>query len=155
MISTPPTPPDHPAPLERTLVRTIHFHEVDAMGVMWFGNYCRLIDEAGAHVRAKYGLSYDDFRQAGVMAPVKRLDIDYKLPLRVGEEVRIVARIPWNEALRIDTECTIFKQDGQVAATGHIVQLLVEAPTMALLLVEPPFIRTIRERWRRGELTAC
>ncbi len=125
------------------------------MGIMWFGNYCRLMDEAGAHLRAKYGLAFDDFKQAGVMAPVKRMEIDYQLPLVLGDEVRVVARMPWNDAMRIDTECTIFKPDGRVAATGWMVQLLVDATDMAPIYVEPPFVQRIRERWRRGELSAC
>lgn len=154
-IFRPPEQPGTPPPLERTLKRTIHFHEVDPMGIMWFGNYCRLMDEAGAHVRAMCGLSYDDFRREGVMAPVKRMEIDYKLPLVLAEEICIVARMPWNEAMRIDTEFTIFKQDGRIAATARMVQLFVAAADMRPIYVEQPFVRTFRERWRKGEFSEC
>lgn len=147
--------PGDPAPLERTLVRTIHFHEVDPMGVMWFGNYCRLMDEASAHLRSRCGMDYEDFKRAEIMAPVKRMEMDYKRPLLLGEEVRIVVRMPWNEALRIDTECMIYKPDGQLAAQGWMVQLLVDAKTMSPIYVEPPFVRWIRERWRGGEFSEC
>jgi acyl-CoA thioester hydrolase len=147
--------PGMPPPLERTLVRTIHFHEVDPMGIMWFGNYCRLMDEASAHLRAICGLSYDDFRREGIMAPVKRMEIDYQLPLVLAEEVRVLARMPWNEAMRIDTEFTILKQDGRVAAKGWMVQLFVEAADMLTIYVEKPFIHNFRERWRKGEFSEC
>jgi acyl-CoA thioester hydrolase len=155
-IPRPPEPvPGAPAPLRRTLVRTVHFYEVDSMGIMWFGNYCRMMDEAGAHLRAMCGLSYDDFRREGIMAPVKRMEVDYKLPLVLGERAEIVASMPWNEAMRIDTEFTIHKQDGRVAATGWMVQLLASAPDMAPIYVETPLIARIRERWRRGEFLEC
>lgn len=150
-----PSAPGDPAPLEQTLVRTIHFHEVDPMGVMWFGNYCRLLDEASAHLRAKCGMAYEDFKKAGVMAPVKRMEMDYQRPLLLGEEVRITVRMPWNEALRIDTECVIYKPDGRIAATGWMVQLLVDAVDMSPIYIELPFIRQIRERWRGGEFSEC
>lgn len=147
--------PGSPPPLKRTLVRTVHFYEVDSMGIMWFGNYCRLMDEAGAHLRAMCGLSYDDFRREGIVAPVKRMEVDYRLPLVLGEEVRIVATMPWNDALRIDTEFEVYKQDGRLAATGWMVQLLASAPDMSPIYVEVPLISRIRERWRKGEFSEC
>jgi acyl-CoA thioester hydrolase len=125
------------------------------MGVVWFGNYCRLMDEAGAHLRALCGLSYDDFRREGIMAPVKRMEVDYQVPLVLGEEIRIVARMPWNEAMRIDTEFEIYKQDGRMAATGWMVQLLTSAADMMPIYVEIPLVARIRERWRRGEFAEC
>lgn len=146
-----PAAPGDPPAVERCLERTIHFYEVDAMGVMWFGNYCRLMDEAGAHLRRLCGLSYEDFKQERIMAPVKRMEVDYKLPLVLDERVKIVARMPWSEAVRLDTEFTIYKQDGRVAATAWMVQLLVEADGMRPIYVDTPFIQRVRERWRRGE----
>lgn len=144
--------PGDPVPLEWTLSRTVHFYEVDAMGIMWFGNYCKLMDEAAAGLRAKCGLSYEDFYREGLMAPVRNMEVQYHVPLVLGEEVRVVARMPWNEAMRIDTGFTIYKQDGRVAATGWMLQLLIDAVTRMPLCVEVPLIARIRDRWRRGEL---
>ncbi len=89
------------------------------------------------------------------MAPVKRMEVDYQVPLVLGEEIRIVARMPWNEAMRIDTEFEIYKQDGRMAATGWMVQLLTSAADMMPIYVEIPLVARIRERWRRGEFAEC
>jgi acyl-CoA thioesterase FadM len=121
---------------------------------------CRLDRRGPARIwRARYGLSYDDFRQAGVMAPVKRMDIDYtNSRLRGGGgKCGFVARMPVEtKSLRIDTECAIYKQDGQVAATGaYRAQLLVEAPSMALILVNAVSTARSANVGGKGEFSEC
>jgi acyl-CoA thioester hydrolase len=144
--------PTDPPPIICEIRHRVLFNEVDVMGVMWFGNYCRLIDEAAARLSHVTGLTFGEFKQAGIMAPVKHVNIDYKLPLTLGEEVTVRAVMIWSDALRINIEYTILKEDGRVSAVAHMIQLLMEAQTMQPIFVEPPMFEAFRGRWRRGEI---
>ena len=144
--------PGDPSPIVCEIKHRVLFNEVDIMGVVWFGNYCKLIDEAAARLSHVTGLTFETFKAAGIMAPVKHVDIDYKLPLTLGEEVTVRARMIWSEAMRINVEYTMLKEDGRVAAVAHMIQLLMEAQTLLPLFVDPPMFQAFRGRWRRGEI---
>ena len=38
--------PDMPAPLEKSVFRTVRFNEIDPMGIMWHGHYASFIEDA-------------------------------------------------------------------------------------------------------------
>ncbi|HBA83339.1 MAG TPA: hypothetical protein DCZ95_04510 [Verrucomicrobia bacterium] len=144
--------PSDPPPIVCEIRRRILFHEVDVMAVVWFGNYCKLIDEAASRLSHVTGLTFDEFKRAGIMAPVKHMNIDYKLPLTMGEEVRVRAAMIWSDALRINIEFTMIKEDGRTAAVAHMIQLLMDAHSQLPIFVEPPLFEAFRGRWRRGEI---
>ncbi len=72
---------------------TVRFSEVDAMGIVWHGNFVKYMEDGRESFGRKYGLGYYDLYEHGFQVPLVKLDIDYKLQLKYGE--RIVIETTW------------------------------------------------------------
>ena len=146
-----PAKGDHPPPLRARVQRRVRFEEVDPLGIVWHGRYPSYFEDARVVLGERYGIGYDDFRANQVLAPIKKLHIDYVKPLRFGEEFSIEGVLHWAEAARLNFEFVIRDAREQVTTTGFSVQLLLD-PSGEVFMVPPPFCQAFRERWRAGEL---
>lgn len=139
-----------PAPVVHEVRRRVRFSEVDAMAIVWHGRYATFFEEASAELGRTVGLSYRDFFDAGVRAPIVEFHIDHFLPLLLDEEFTVRASLVWHEGSRINTEYQVVKRDGAVAAAGYTVQLLVDAKTGEPCYVSPALLVRCRDRWKAG-----
>lgn len=73
-----------------TYQRRIAFHETDAAGVVYYGNYFRLAEEAETHALASLG---NPHAMARFAYPRVHTEADYHAPLRFFDEVCVQARI--------------------------------------------------------------
>ena len=142
-----------PAPLVAVCRRRVRFEEVDMLRIVWHGHYVSFLDDGRVALGEKYPeLGYQRLIEAGVAAPVVRLNIDYRSPLRLDEVMEIETRLLWTEAARLDYAYTIRGADGRIAAEAATVQLLTEPESGEILFVVPPWMEEFRERWRSGRL---
>ena len=141
---------DAPAPLVVKLTQRARFSDVDAMGVLWHGRYAHLFEQANEELGRRCGLSYQDFREARLMAPIVQFHVDYFAPIVLAEVVTIIGRMMWSEGARMDIEYEIRKEDGTLAATGYTVQMFVGADGVPLMAL-PALLENCRKRWRAGE----
>lgn len=140
-----------PLPLSVRVNGRVRFEEVDVMGIVWHGRYVSYVEDARSAFGAKYGLGFKEFRDARVMAPIKKFHIDYRRPLRIGEAFSVEGILHWAEAARMNFEFIIRDADEQITTTGFSVQLLMD-PSGEVFIVPPPLFQSFRDRWRAGEL---
>ncbi len=143
--------PGSPPPLSAWVSRRVAFHEVDLLGQVWYGCYAVYFEEAAAALRREYGLSHQELFVAGVRAPIVRWHADYHAPLRLDDEITIIARLCWHEGSRLNIEYDVIRPDRRIAATGYTVQLFTDATTGELLLASPDILERCRRRWLSGE----
>lgn len=143
--------PGDPPPLRNTVRRVVRFEEVDVMGIVWHGRYASFFEDARVALGDRVGLGYMDYYKNGVMTPIKKMHVDYCLPLRFNEEFSVEAVMHWTEAARINMEFFIRNAAGEVSTTGYSVQLMLD-PNGEVLLAPPLFHQQLMERWRAGEL---
>lgn len=146
------TVPGAPPPLTVVVRRRIRFSDTDPMAIMWHGRYPLLFEEAAEELGRRIGLSYADYFEAGLRAPIVALHVDYVQPLLLDEEVAIEASLYWHDGARLNTGYRIYKPDGSLATTGCTVQLLTDHRSGLPCLVVPELLRRCQERWRAGEL---
>jgi acyl-CoA thioester hydrolase len=139
-----------PAPLRCTVEHRALFGEVDAMAIVWHGNYARLFESASTELRRRIGLSYEDFYKAELRAPIVQLHVDYHQPLVLDEVARIQAELIWSDAARINIEYTVFKENGSVAATGYTVQLFTDRAGQPCWIM-PDLLARSQQQWKAGE----
>lgn len=139
-----------PPPLRCTVEHRVLFGEVDAMAILWHGNYTRLLEMASTELRRRIGLSYEDFFVANLRAPIVQLHLDYHRPLVLDETARIQAEMIWSDAARLNMEYTVFKEDGSVAATGYTVQLFTTADGVPCWIM-PDLLARSQLCWKAGE----
>lgn len=146
-----PRRPAGPEPLRTEVTRVVRFEEVDPLSIVWHGRYPSYFEDGRVLLGERYGIGYMDFYDNGILAPIKKMHIDYHLPLHFREEFTIEAILHWSEAARLDHEFVIRDSRRRVATTGCTVQMMMD-PEKNLLLVPPDFYQDFQERWRAGDL---
>lgn len=139
-------------PIKASVKRRAHFSEVDIMGIVWHGRYTQYFEEVSALLCKKSGMSYLDFYESSLRAPIVQLHIDYHNSIILDEEFIIEGSMIWTEGARINTEYRIIKSDGKIAATGYTVQMFTSALNGEVFLVSPELFERCRKRWKNGEL---
>ena len=140
-----------PEPLRVTVERTVRFEEVDPLGIVWHGRYPGYFEDARVAFGDRYGIGYMDFYRAGILAPIKKLHVDYQRPLRFSDPFTIEGVLHWSEAARLNFEFILRNASGEVTTSGYTVQMLMDTEH-TVLLVPPPFYQQFCARWAKGEL---
>lgn len=146
-----PHRPGDPAPLRARVERQVRFEEVDPLGIVWHGRYPSYIEDGRVALGETFGIGYLEMYRQGVVAPIRKLHLDYHRPLRFPDRFSIEAIFHWSEAVRLNYEFIIRDAAGEIATTGYTVQMLLDREEN-VLLVPPPFFAEFRQRWRQGEL---
>ena len=117
----------------------IRFSEVDMMQVVWHGSYPLYLEDAREAFGAKYGLSYHTYIDNMIFAPIVRMDINYRHPLRYGMTPTIRITYKPTEAAKIIFEYEIFDHlTGTVFITAQTVQVFMDRD-YKLLWYSPDF----------------
>jgi acyl-CoA thioester hydrolase len=123
----------------------VRFNEVDSMGIVWHGNYFKYFEDGREDFGKRYGISYLDFRNRGILVPIVKVLCDYKKPLIYGDSVTIETKFINCEAAKIQLNYIIYNNKNQdIIATGSSVQVFLNL-NRELLLDFPPFFAD----WRR------
>lgn len=124
--------------IDRTTLK-VRFSEVDAMRIVWHGEYVRYFEDGRESFGTHYGLGYLDICAAGYTVPIVELNCRFVRSLVFGETAIVETRYINCEAAKIKFEYTIFREDnGEVIAEGESVQVFLNAEGQ-LELVNPPF----------------
>ena len=142
-----------PAPLIVRVERRVNFNEVDVMGIAWYGRYSVFLEEGAAELGRRCGLSYKDFSDANLAAPIAQFHIDYHRPLALEEVFTITASLVWSEGARLNTEYSMTKENGSIAATAYTVQMFIDSMSGEACLTSPELLERCRKRWKAGELS--
>jgi len=141
-----------PEPVSVSVKRRVNFSEADVMGIAWHGRYLIFFEDASAELGRRCGLSYIDFYEASIRAPIVQLHIDFFQPLLLDEEFTVTASLMWNEGARLNTEYSIIKNDVSIAATGYTVQMFTDGASGEVLIASPELLERCRKKWKAGEL---
>jgi acyl-CoA thioester hydrolase len=143
-----------PEPVSVSVKRRVNFSEADVMGIAWHGRYLIFFEDASAALGRRCGLSYLEFYEANLRAPIVQIHIDFFQPLLLDEEFTVTASLIWNEGARLNTEYSILKNDGSTAATGYTVQMFTDGASGEVLIASPELLEKCRKMWRSGEFKA-
>ena len=125
---------------------TVRFSEVDAMGIVWHGNFVKYMEDGRESFGRRFGLGYYDLYEQGLQVPLVKLDIDYKLQLKYGE--RIVIETTWMncDAAKILFKYRILrKADGAVLMKARTTQVFLNMQG-ELELTNPEYYMEWKER---------
>ena len=118
----------------------IRFGEVDSMGIVWHGNYVKYIEEGRESFGKKYGISYLDIYDHGVMAPVVNMNIDYKKQVKYGDVLVIETEFVDSAAAKIIFKFRIYrKSDEELVVTAETTQVFIDMKK-EMILYPPQFV---------------
>lgn len=141
-----------PEPVSVSVMRRIGFSEADVMGIAWHGRFPVFFEEASAALGRKCGLSYKDFYDTNLRAPIVQLHIDYYRSLMLDEKFAVTSSLVWNDGARLNTEYSVIKNDGTISATGYTIQMFTDGSTGEVLIASPELLERCRKKWKAGEL---
>lgn len=146
-----PSLPDQPSPLRVVTERVVRFEEVDPLGIVWHGRYPSYFEDGRVALGENYGIGYMDFYSHQVLAPIRKMHVDYHRPLTFGQRFFIEGILHWSEAARLNYEFVLRDDEGNVTTTGYTVQMMMDIEYKVLLSL-PDFYQGFLARWREGRL---
>lgn len=126
--------------LEVSISVRARFSEVDAMGVVWHGNYLKYFEDGREKLGESIGMSYMDIADNGYFVPIVHADINYKSPLTFGENLEIRCRLIKSRSAKLIHEYEVTNlENGLVSCLGKTEQVFLNAKTRELELTYPDF----------------
>ncbi len=96
--------------------KRIYYHDTDAGGVVYYGNYLKYLEEARTEYLENKGLSVSQLREQGFLYAVRKCSITYRSPARYGETLLCSAKLK-----KISAAQMIFDQTIHEKKTGRLV----------------------------------
>jgi acyl-CoA thioester hydrolase len=119
---------------------SIPFHDVDAMGVVWHGNYFRYFEIAREALLRKFNYGYREMKASGYLWPVVDTRVKYRAVLTFEQTIRVRATLEEVEN-RLRIAYQIFDaQSGKRLTTGYTIQVAVEESSQEMRFVSPPIL---------------
>jgi 4-hydroxybenzoyl-CoA thioesterase/acyl-CoA thioester hydrolase len=108
---------------------TVQFYDTDCGGVVSNIAYLRFVEKARTTLFDDLGMTLESMNESQLFPAVVRTEIDYRYPARLGDEVRVTAKLTSVEKVRATCEFTLDipgAEDGlrEVARACQIVALV-------------------------------
>lgn len=105
----------------------VRFSEVDAMNIVWHGNYAKYFEDAREAFGNQYNIDYLTMYNNGFYAPLVDLSFKYKSPIFYGHKVRIEITFRNSNAAKIVFDYIITNlTTNQIACTGSSTQVFMD-----------------------------
>ena len=87
--------------------KRIYYHDTDAGGVVYYGNYLKFLEESRTEFLENKGLSVPELHRKGILYAVRKCSITYKSPARYGEIIVCEAKLKDLSAAQLTFDQTI------------------------------------------------
>ena len=113
---------------------TIHFYDLDPMGIVWHGNYAQYLEQARSNLLESIGYNYVQMQESGYLWPIVDMHIKYVRPLRLDQKVVVTATLSeYLNRLKIDYRiCDEITKEVLTKATTIQVALLATSGELCL-----------------------
>ena len=110
--------------------KTIFYHDTDCGGVVYYGNYLKFFEEARTLYMQERGYSVPALMKEGLFFVVARQEVEYKYPVRYGDEIDVDTKILEVSDIKIVFENSIKNQNGRLCTKGKTTLVCVNAQGM-------------------------
>lgn len=120
-----------------TIEYTTSFHDTDAMGVVWHGNYLKFFEKAREALFQKFNYGYKEMIDSGYLWPIVDTRLKYISPTVAEQTLKIVATLAEYEH-RIKINYLILDaKTGKKKTSGYTIQVAVCASTQEMSFITP------------------
>src|SRR5271170_5597918 len=101
--------------------KRIFYHDTDAGGIVYYGQYLCYLEEARTEFLEKRGLSVELFKERGYGYVVRQCNISYRSPARYGDTVVCDAQLKNMGASQLIFDQTVKdKKDGRLIVQAEV-----------------------------------
>jgi acyl-CoA thioester hydrolase len=105
----------------------VYYADTDAGGVVYYANYLRWMEMARCELLEDLGTSVAAYAEQGYVFAVARVEIDYRMPALLGDEVEIVTTVQQVRRVRFTVQQRVVRcADGEELATALVMVACVD-----------------------------
>lgn len=120
-----------------TIEYTTSFHDTDAMGVVWHGNYLKFFEKAREALFQKFNYGYQEMIDSGYLWPIVDTRIKYISPTIAEQTLKIVATlVEYEHRIKINYLILDAKTEKKMTS-GYTIQVAVSASTQEMNFITP------------------
>lgn len=135
--------------------RRIAMRDVDAWGVVWYGNYLAFCDEARAELLRAFDLAPGTFGERGFAATVVEIEGRYLAPARFDEEIDVHVRVEAARSARMRFAFEIRRTSDNVHLADIRTDLVLVRPNGELVYLMPDDVRAAVDRMLEAQRRAA
>lgn len=119
---------------------SVPFYDVDAMGVVWHGNYFRYFERAREALLQKFHYSYREMKDSGYVWPIIDTRVKYIASITFEQEIIVYAQlVECENRLKIKYKIED-KFTGKRLTTGYTIQVAVEEKNGDMCFTSPQIL---------------
>jgi acyl-CoA thioester hydrolase len=103
------------------LEKRIYYHDTDAGGIVYYGQYLCYLEEARTEFLEKRDLNVETFQKRGFVYVVRQCNITYRSPARYGDTILCDAKLKKMGASQLIFDQTVHdKKDGRLIVEAEV-----------------------------------
>lgn len=125
--------------LSTSVAIVVPFHDVDAMGVVWHGNYFRYFEVAREALLKQFDYGYRQMQDSGYAWPIVDTRVKYISPVSFEQQITVHAQLTeYENRLRIDYK--VLDSNGKRMTTGYTIQVAVNMKSREMCFASPKIL---------------
>ncbi len=109
----------------------VYWEDTDAGGVVYYANYLKFMERARTEWLRALGVSQSSLeRERGVLFMVLHVEVDYRSPARLDDELIVSCRAAPDGRTSAIFEQTIHRADGELLIEGRVRVVCVDAKSL-------------------------
>ena len=101
--------------------KRIYYHDTDAGGIVYYGQYLCYLEEARTEFLEKRGLNVETFQARGFVYVVRHCNVSYRSPARYGDTILCDAKLKKIGASQLIFDQTVHdKKDGRLIIEAEV-----------------------------------
>lgn len=110
---------------------TVPFHDTDALGIIWYGNYYKYFELVRNFLFEKIKFEISEWKNQKLMLVIIESNCKYLKPLKFNDKIKISASVS-ESVYRLKLNYNIYK--GKIlVATGYTIQVPIKDDNYAIL----------------------
>lgn len=104
----------------------VRYGETDQMGVVYHGNYAQYFEVGRIEWLRKFGVSYKQMEEEGIMLPVISLSVKYIKSARYDDLIKVRTHLVKLPKASIEFNYEILNEKGELLATGNTTLVFMD-----------------------------
>ncbi|GAB2548606.1 acyl-CoA thioesterase [Gracilibacillus alcaliphilus] len=117
----------------------VRYQETDQMGVVYHANYLIWFEIGRTAFVESLGFQYHEMEAEGVVSPVVNANIQFKHPIRYGEDAFVETWVDSYNGIRTTYGYQVIDQAGEIAVTGTTQHVIVRKDNFRPLSLKKHF----------------
>jgi len=121
----------------------VRYGETDKMGYCYYGVYAQYFEIGRTELMRKFGLTYKEIEDKGIMLPVLTLNIKYIKPAFYDDELIIKTFLTKLPSVRIEFLYEIYNQNNELLNTGDTTLVFIDSNTRKPMKAPSEFLEKL------------